>query len=322
MKKLVIGVDLDGTLATYSGFVSAEYIGPPNADMANMVRKLSDEGHTVCIWTTRATYLVRKWLEQAGLIDYIAHINESPYPTDDRKCSFDFYIGDEAIAYKGDVSAVMRELERRPHWQSSGATPDSFNADTGFSSRAPALYYQGVGRRYVDMFEQEYRKLWANRPQQGRAFLTICSHAKPYSKSYIHTSIRHALHQRGFLANTDYIHISNAGLIPSEAEAVYPFCAYDWNGAECTEEDTRYHKAALERRLHDWLIEYGGRYDRIVCYLRAGGNTCTVMQKLVQRYRVELVAVPVCPAAEYAATPDPDDCLADPGNLQLLKDLL
>lgn len=322
MTNLVIGVDLDGTLAQYSGFVNAEHIGPPNPNMARLVRTLFDQGHIVCVWTTRATYLVRKWLDEVGLADCVDYVNESPYPTDDRKCGFDFYIGDEAISYKGDSDAVLRELERHPHWRPLTGIMDSFEPDRGFASGPPLLYHQGVGRRYVDMFEHEYRKLWQGRKLQRRAFLTICSHAKPYSKSYIHTSIRRALHQRSFLNDTDYVHISNAGLIPSEAETMYPFCAYDWDGTKCTAEDTRYHMQALERRLHDWFIEYGGRYERVVCYLREGGNTCNVMHKLADRYKMDLVmAIPSIPL-EYAALPDPDDCLADPGNLQILKGIL
>jgi hypothetical protein len=323
MRYLVIGVDLDGTLAQYTEFNGAEHIGPLNPNMARLIRSIAEQGHTVCLWTTRATYLVRKWLKANELDDVVSYVNDSPYPTDDRKCSFDFYIGDEAITYRGDSDAVLRELTRHPHWAPVFGVPDSnFEPDRAFANRSPQLYFKGVGRRYVDMFETEYRKLWADRKLQRRAFLTICSHAKPYSKSYIHTSIRRALHQRSFLNDTDYIHISNAGLIPSEAETDHPFCAYDWDGSECSVEDVRYHKAAMERRLHDWFIEYGRHYERIVCYLRAGGNTGTVMQHIAERYRVELVlAVPV-ESPDYMALPDLDDCLADPANLQTLKDSL
>lgn len=50
-----IGVDLDGTLAEYHGWVSDAHIGPPIMAMAVRVRRWLDEGRTVKIFTARVS---------------------------------------------------------------------------------------------------------------------------------------------------------------------------------------------------------------------------------------------------------------------------
>lgn len=49
-----IGVDLDGTLAHYSGWISEEHIGDPIQPMADRVRQWLAEGRDVRIFTARA----------------------------------------------------------------------------------------------------------------------------------------------------------------------------------------------------------------------------------------------------------------------------
>lgn len=65
-----IGVDLDGTLAEYTGSIGA--VGKPVALMMNRVRRWISEGREVRIFTARACLpdqvdLVRQWLDQHGL---------------------------------------------------------------------------------------------------------------------------------------------------------------------------------------------------------------------------------------------------------------
>lgn len=48
-----VGVDLDGTLAQYDGWVDAAYIGPPVPAMVNRVRDMLDAGQEVRIFTAR-----------------------------------------------------------------------------------------------------------------------------------------------------------------------------------------------------------------------------------------------------------------------------
>ena len=48
-----IGVDLDGTLAHYDGWVSETHIGRPIHDMVKRVRNFLEEGYEVRIFTAR-----------------------------------------------------------------------------------------------------------------------------------------------------------------------------------------------------------------------------------------------------------------------------
>jgi hypothetical protein len=66
-----IGVDLDGTLAEYHGWVGPEYIGPPIPAMLDRVKLWLEEGRTVKIFTARCSVPeqlapVAEWLERHG----------------------------------------------------------------------------------------------------------------------------------------------------------------------------------------------------------------------------------------------------------------
>jgi len=52
-----IGVDLDGTLAHYDGWVGFEHIGEPIPLMVNRVKEWLSQGQDVRIFTDRATLL-------------------------------------------------------------------------------------------------------------------------------------------------------------------------------------------------------------------------------------------------------------------------
>lgn len=54
MKRGWIGVDLDGTLAVYDGWIGFQHIGAPIPYMVCFVRSLLDQGKTVKIFTARA----------------------------------------------------------------------------------------------------------------------------------------------------------------------------------------------------------------------------------------------------------------------------
>lgn len=70
-----IGVDLDGTLARYSGWRGLEHVGKPVPVMLARVKHWLEEGYTVKIFTARAAEgekgiaPVKKWLAENGLPD-------------------------------------------------------------------------------------------------------------------------------------------------------------------------------------------------------------------------------------------------------------
>ena len=66
------GVDLDGSLAHYTGWKGPEHIGPPIPEMLERVRNWLNQGRHVKIFTARATTpqhipYVRDWLRENGL---------------------------------------------------------------------------------------------------------------------------------------------------------------------------------------------------------------------------------------------------------------
>ncbi len=67
-----IGVDLDGTLAHYTGWQGPEHIGAAVPEMLARVHKWVEDGKTVKVFTARATFpdqvaFVKRWLEEHGL---------------------------------------------------------------------------------------------------------------------------------------------------------------------------------------------------------------------------------------------------------------
>lgn len=72
------GVDLDGTLARYDGWLGPEHIGEPIAIMVTRVRRWLEEGREVRIFTARVSQpdpaenariagIIQTWLERHGL---------------------------------------------------------------------------------------------------------------------------------------------------------------------------------------------------------------------------------------------------------------
>ena len=67
-----IGVDLDGTLAVYNGWVGPEHIGEPISKMLERVKFWIEKGYTVKIFTARCVVPeqvppIEQWLEKHGI---------------------------------------------------------------------------------------------------------------------------------------------------------------------------------------------------------------------------------------------------------------
>ncbi len=68
-----IGVDLDGTLAEYHGWIGIHHIGKPITPMVERVERWIDEGKKVKIFTARASEgpaaieFIHDWLDKQGL---------------------------------------------------------------------------------------------------------------------------------------------------------------------------------------------------------------------------------------------------------------
>jgi len=67
-----IGVDLDGTLARYDGWVGPEFIGEPIPEMLKRVKHWIANGYTVKIFTARCIVPeqippIKNWLKKYGI---------------------------------------------------------------------------------------------------------------------------------------------------------------------------------------------------------------------------------------------------------------
>lgn len=64
-KKGWIGVDFDGTLATYHGFQGDDVTGDPIEPMVRLVRKYIHEGYDVRLFTARKPHpALRTWMQK------------------------------------------------------------------------------------------------------------------------------------------------------------------------------------------------------------------------------------------------------------------
>ena len=310
-----IGIDIDGTLAIAARFISPGVIGEPDPKFLLLIKALHQDGHHLYAWSCRADHVISQWLQQHNISTYFDGINKSPATSDSIKASFDFYIGDEALNWNGGNGREILD-----YIKAHGATVNrcTTDRDTDFMSHQPVPYLAGTGRGYLDMFESHWRNLWVDRKFEKKiALLTICSHAKPYSKSFIHATIRKYLYAANFLNKVDYIHISNAGIIPSGDEMTYPFNAYDHDGSQMSENNRQYFSEILEDRMDFWSNNYASNYDHIVVYLRHGKTWASTQRGLRRRQPVMVTALPT-PELGFAAMPDPDDSLTFFENVERL----
>lgn len=317
----VIGVDFDGTLAAYDGWKGPRAVGQPNKRLVQILHNLLLDGHILCTWTCRSDSVVKRYLSEHKLTYLFAHINSSPYPTETAKASFDLLIDDISVRWTGnetyaDLAALVAD---------KAVMDADVSRDIDYSDRNPKLFYQGTGDMFIDHFEDLWKPLWENIEPQRIAFLTICAHAKPYSKSSVHSRMREQLWREGVLSDLTYVHLSGAGLIPSEREMVYPFNAYDGNMAEATDSARAYLRSTLTRRMGEWLAEFSQPYEKIVIYLRESGNTMQAVQEFYAQNpdpRIVILTAKELPALPWQPDADPDDCLYQGCNFNRVIDAI
>lgn len=178
-------------------------------------------------------------------------------------------------------------------------------------------YHKGTSAGHLDFFEPHWARLWDKHDSKGKqiCLLTTCSHAKPYGKSAIHMGIRRALWESALLDHVDIVHVSSAGLIPTESGLDYPFCAYDWNDTEATQrERDAYVERALERMLR-WVPRFADRYTKLVAYFEPADDNRKMLRQFPQ---IEVLDTAPMPKLPWALHHDVDDCLIQAPNLDLL----
>lgn len=259
----VIGIDVEGTLAP--AFIAVDKIGPISIIGYSVLQKFKQDGHVVCLFSCKPKYLLEQWVIENNLGQLVDFCNESPIPTDGEKPCFDIYIGDEAMSW----DQICEMPDYWCNYITTGlTTPTRYERDTNFCDRPLKLFYQGTGRMFMQMFKDHWKQFWPTSKKHDVAFLTTCSHAKPYGKSYIHATIREYLYTLDVLHRVDYVHISGAGVTPTENGYQYPYNAYDGDYSQATTEIRNALRDKIAEDLRYWYNTVGKDYEHIFIYLR------------------------------------------------------
>ena len=116
-RQATIAVDFDGVLAEYDGWRGNEILGPPRADVIQVLHILRGEGWKILIHTTRSA---------EHITDYLAK-NQIPY--DEINCNSSYknlgskpvatvYWDDRAIRYSGDAFQDLDAIRNFRTWNS------------------------------------------------------------------------------------------------------------------------------------------------------------------------------------------------------------
>lgn len=97
------------------------------------------------------------------------------------------------------------------------------------------------------------------------------------------------------------VHVSSAGLIPTECALDYPFCAYDWNDAEATHEERQAYIERAKLRLF-WLLHKRLFSAHIAYFIESDDNwqAVNIFPQIIK------VSVPVQSAKVWELHPDVD----------------
>lgn len=131
-RKMVLAIDLDGTLLKYDGWKGDAHYGEPNPGMKEVLEKVRAAGWTIVIWTTRGgDGAIRNHLAKHQIpFDYI---NKNPHgpPSSSPKIFADVYLDDRAIRFEGSTTGLAdRILSVKPWFEGSnvGESTENFEA--------------------------------------------------------------------------------------------------------------------------------------------------------------------------------------------------
>jgi len=106
-----ISVDLDGVLNIYNGHYDENIIPPIRDGAKYFLEKISNE-YLVEIFTVRKKRLVKKWLKDNNISQYICNISnlKNPFAT--------IFIDDRAINFTGNYEYTLQNIvDFKPYWK-------------------------------------------------------------------------------------------------------------------------------------------------------------------------------------------------------------
>lgn len=113
-----IAVDLDGTLATYSGNWQSPEIGDPLPGSREFLSTLKRMGFRVLIFTSRRGD-VAGWLDRWGLTQYVDEVRQD-------KPLYLAFLDDKNVRYEGpeDLQNLLLRLLSPPWWEEKEKADD------------------------------------------------------------------------------------------------------------------------------------------------------------------------------------------------------
>jgi hypothetical protein len=188
---------------------------------------------------------------------------------------------------KPEFEAVVEKWRKDPRIEMDAET---FRFTPKFP---PALQEKlsGVGEEYLTHphFEvwQDYLIRWYEHPKEKNTVIFLpCSHKKPYSESETHRGIIARLEEAGLRERVHEVMLSNAGVIPREFEAYYPFNAYDWDESLETEEIKARYIQVTARRIKKYLSAQ--KYGRVLCFLKYSSESYKALSETCSDLGLEL----------------------------------
>lgn len=110
-----IGVDLDGTLAHYEGWVSVTHIGKPIAPMVDRVKRWIEGGHDVRIFTARISQRTGEEIAEArGAIERwcMEHLGRVLEITNIKDWAMSELWDDRAVQVEPNTGAILGRSTR------------------------------------------------------------------------------------------------------------------------------------------------------------------------------------------------------------------
>ena len=109
MPKTIL-IDLDGVLNQYKGDYNPDYI-PPIIEGAEEFLKSVSKEYDIKIFTTREAQLVKKWLSENKLNQYISGVTQTKEPAW-------AYIDDRCIKFEGNFKILEKDIQHfKPWWK-------------------------------------------------------------------------------------------------------------------------------------------------------------------------------------------------------------
>jgi radical SAM enzyme (TIGR01210 family) len=129
--------------------------------------------------------------------------------------------------------------------------------------------------------------------QEGSiALFTLCTRTKPYRFSRTIMVLKKILQENRLLSHVSLFFISVPGVIPIEYDMLYPFCYYEWNPDQETQEIKQQYLAIVSDRVYRFLDKFGKRFQFILAYFRPTSESLEALRRACRKLNLPLAIAP------------------------------